>query len=71
MYRNLEAELVRAGITKQTLAKKIGCAPSTLYMKLNGMSPVNLAEAQKIKQIIGVEMSLEELFAIDAQQPYH
>ncbi|RKJ37886.1 XRE family transcriptional regulator [bacterium 1XD42-1] len=63
MYRNLEAELVRAGLSKQELAKKIGCTPSTLSMKLNGKSPLSLAEASKIKQIVGVDISLEELFA--------
>ncbi len=64
MYRNLEAEMVRAGLNKRELAKRFGCTPSTLSMKLNGKSSLSLAEAVKIKQIVGVDTPLEELFAV-------
>lgn len=62
-YPNLEAELVRAGLTKKDLAPILGCTRSTLSLKLNGKSPLTLLEAIKIKQFIGVDMPLEELFA--------
>lgn len=62
MYRNLEAELARAGMTKQKLAQEIGCTPSTLSMKLGGKSPITLSEAARIKHAIGVTVPLEELF---------
>lgn len=65
MFRNLEAELARSGLTKRDVALKLGCTPSTLSLKLNGKAPLSLLEAAKIKQIIGVDMALEELFAMD------
>lgn len=65
MYRNLEAELARSGLTKQKLAQGIGCTPSTLSMKLSGKAPITLAEAAQIKLIINVDMPIEELFAIE------
>lgn len=66
MYNNLEAELARKGMTKKALAKLIDCTPSTLSMKLNGKSPLNLSEAAKIKRIIGTDIPLEELFYTDS-----
>lgn len=65
MFRNLEAELARSGLNKRDVALKLGCTPSTLSLKLNGKAPLSLLEAAKIKQIIGVDMALEELFAMD------
>lgn len=65
MFRNLEAELARSGLTRRDVALKLGCTPSTLSLKLNGKAPLSLLEAAKIKQIIGVDMALEELFATD------
>lgn len=62
MFRNLEAEMARAGMTKQRLAQEIGCTPSTLSLKLSGRAPVILFEAAKIKSAIGVTIPLEELF---------
>ena len=62
MFRNLEAELARSGMTKQRLASEIGCTPSTLSLKLCGRSPITLSEAAKIKRAIGVTVPLEELF---------
>lgn len=38
MYRNLEAEMARAGITQGQLAKELGITPTTLSLKLNGKS---------------------------------
>lgn len=63
MFRNLEAELARCNLTRRELASKLGCTPSTLSLKLNDKAPLSLKEAAKIKQIIGVDMALEELFA--------
>lgn len=62
MFRNLEAELARAGLSKKKLAQGIGCTPSTLSMKLSGKAPITLSEAAKIKEIIGVNIPLEDLF---------
>ena len=64
MYKNLEAELARSGMTKGDLAKALQIRPTTLSNKLSGKSIITLAEALKIKCILGVNMSIEELFAV-------
>lgn len=50
MYRNLEAEMARAGITQGQLAKELGITPTTLSLKLNGKSNLSLRECVKIKR---------------------
>lgn len=62
MYRNLEAELVRAGITKREMAKRIGCTPATLSLKLNGKAPLYFSEAVRIKEALKIDMPLDKLF---------
>lgn len=63
MYRNLEAEIRRQGLTKFKLASLLQMQPSTLSQKLNGKSDFTLKEAFKIKQVLKVEtISLEILF---------
>ena len=63
MYKNLEAELSRKGLTKTELAKEMGITISTLSLKLSGKSNLTLPEALKIKEILNVNLTIEELFA--------
>ena len=42
MYKNLEVELVRRGISKSMLAKRLGIAPQTLSNKLSGRCKITL-----------------------------
>ena len=42
MYHNLDAEMARAKITRNMLAKQIGRTPTTLSLKLNGKAPLTL-----------------------------
>lgn len=67
MYRNLEAEISRKNISKSELAEQIGISASTLYQKLNGKSKVTLPEAKKIREILGINVSLDYLFSINEQ----
>ena len=62
MYRNLDAELKRRDITRGELAKKMDMSPTTMSLKLNGKSEISLKEAMQIKNIIGVDIPIEELF---------
>lgn len=62
MYPNVTAERARRKITLKALAKELGITESTLSQKLNGAYPITLNEAKKIKQVIGADMPLEELF---------
>ena len=63
MYRNLEAELKRKDMTRAELAKALEITPGTLSLKLNGKSAITLPEAMKIKEVLGVDIPIEELFA--------
>lgn len=67
MFRNLEAEFVRKNVKKSEVSEKLGITPSTLSLKLSGKSPLHLNEAKAIKNILGVNIPLEELFAEDEQ----
>ncbi len=44
------------------LAKEMGIMNSTLSYKINGKSPFLFDEVMEIKEILGVDMPLEELF---------
>lgn len=65
MYPNLKAELVRRRMTMQDLAEKTGIRLQTLYTKTSGRTDFSFSEAVKVKKALGVDMSLEELFATD------
>lgn len=66
MYKNLEAELKRKGMTKGDLARALNLTATTLSNKLNGKSIITLGEALQIKKLICVSMPVEELFATAA-----
>lgn len=63
MYPNLDAEMARKRITRQTLAEKIHRTPTTLSLKLNGKAPLTLPECIEIRNAIGSEFSIDFLFA--------
>jgi transcriptional regulator with XRE-family HTH domain len=65
MFNNLEAELKRKKIRREDLAKEMNLTIGTVSQKLNGKTPITLAEANLIKRVLGVEMPLEVLFAVD------
>lgn len=48
LYRNLEAELKRKGITRKKLAKILDINIMTVSAKLNGKSELKFDEAKKI-----------------------
>lgn len=62
MYKNVNAERARKGITLEDLAEALGKTVSTVSQKLNGIYPITLDEAKIIKSCLGVDMPLEELF---------
>lgn len=63
MYRNLEAEIARSGVTRKEIANVIGCTVGTVCQKLNGKSAFTLSEAKTIKDFLAVDISIEDLFA--------
>lgn len=63
MYLNVKAELARQNLSVVDLSNKTGIRYQTLVDKLNGKYPMTLDEAKKIKAALGVDLSMEELFA--------
>lgn len=62
MYRNLEAEMARAGVSQFQLAKELGITPTTMSLKLNEKSNLTLQECVKIKRFLGADESIDYLF---------
>ena len=62
MYPNLKAEMARKGITLADVSKVLDVRVSTVSDKFNGKYPITFNEAIKIKKMLEVDLTLEELF---------
>jgi len=62
MYSNLEAEMVRHGLTRKDLAAALGVRYATIVDKLKGRYGFTLNEAFEIKNKFFPKLSLEYLF---------
>ena len=68
MYPNLDAEMARRKIKRQTLAKELRITPSTLSFKLNGKAVLTLAECIEIRNAVDPGLSIDYLFASDEKE---
>ncbi len=59
----LAAELQKRMITRKALSRMLGGGENVVTDWLNGRYEIKLSTAIKIKEILGVDMPLEELFA--------
>ena len=66
MFPNLDAEMARRKITRAVLAERIDVTPGTLSLKLNGKSPLTLAECVKIRDAIDERLKIDYLFSAEA-----
>lgn len=62
MFKNLEAEMVRASYNRERLAKTIGISTRTIGCKLRGETSFTLEECLAIKDALNVDMNVEQLF---------
>lgn len=62
MYRNLEAEIKKSGISFADMARKLGLSDLDLQKKINGQSEIGFGEAMIIRNLYFKEMTLEYLF---------
>jgi transcriptional regulator with XRE-family HTH domain len=62
MYRNLEAELARKGITRADIAKVLGVALGTVSEKLNNSRKLKVYEAMKIRKAFFPDLDFDYLF---------
>lgn len=62
MYREIEIQLIRKQMSKPELANAMGINKLTLYSKLRGDSPFTLEECFLIQELIGDDLTLDQLF---------
>lgn len=62
MYFNVLAEMARAGMTREYLAKKLGVSLPTLRRKINGEIDFKLSEIKILISLFGNNVSFEYLF---------
>ncbi len=67
MYRNLEAEMAREGITRKDLAETLGVRYATIIDKMKGRYSFTLDEAFKIRNEYFPNLSFEYLFETEEQ----
>ena len=68
MFNNLNAEIGRKNLTLKSIVKELRkrgfkTTIPTLSNKLNGKTKISFKEAKAIKEILNVDIPLEELFA--------
>lgn len=68
MFKNLEAEMIRASINSEMVAKTIGKSYNSTRMKINGKKPFTVDEAMLIKKELFPAFSLDYLFAKDEEK---
>lgn len=63
MYSNLKAEMARNNVTSKDVAIALGKSPSAISAKMTGNANFTLDEAVRIKQLLRVDLPIDELFA--------
>lgn len=63
IYLKLKAEMILKGFDNSEIAKHLNLHKQSIYAKFTGRQTLTLEEAVKIKQFIGSEIPLDELFA--------
>lgn len=67
MYKNLEAEMVRKGVTRKDISSFLKVRYATILDKLSGKYSFKLEEAFKIKQKFFPSLSVEYLFERESE----
>lgn len=62
MFKNIELEIFKSGLSKKKIAVKLGMTYNTFLLKLNGKAYFTLDEAMKLKMVLNSNLSIEELF---------
>ena len=61
-YPNLRAEIARRGMTVTSFAQKCGIPVATFHDKINDKSSFTLEEARNIRNTLGADMTIDDLF---------
>ena len=62
-YPVVEAKIRASGMSMTDVAKAIGVPATTLYDRMSGVTYMTLDVALAIKEVLGAEESIDELFA--------
>lgn len=68
MYPNLKAEIARSGLTYNEILERgkkdgrLDCTVSTLSLKINGKAEFTFNESMALRDIIGSDLPMEELY---------
>ena len=62
MYPNVRAEMARQDITLAILSERTKIPVQRLSLKLNGKGDLTMKEAITIREALGVDISLDELY---------
>lgn len=62
VYPTLENYIKKSGLNKTEIARRTGTPASTFYAKLAGESDISLEFALKVKEVVGADESVEDLF---------
>ena len=65
-YRNMKAELVRAGVTQEQVAEKLGMSAKNLNLKLNGRVAFAVPEVMEIRDTFAPDATLDYLLATES-----
>ena len=68
--RNLEAEMVRFGVTKSDIRRVLNCSDKTVDNKLSGATAFTVPEALKIRDTFFEGFRIEYLFAIPPRSAF-
>ena len=67
MFQNLEAEMVRRGVTTSAIAKIINKTEKSTRAKIMGRYPFTLPEAKKVRDTYFQGFDLDYLFAVSCK----
>nr|DAU71482.1 MAG TPA: SOS-response transcriptional repressor [Caudoviricetes sp.] len=67
VYPNLDREIKSLGISKKQVAESVKIRYQTFIVKCNGKNEFTFDEVLNIKNVLGTDMPLEQLFAREDQ----
>jgi DNA-binding Xre family transcriptional regulator len=62
MFKNLKVELLKKDMNQTILAEEIGMSYSSFYNKMIGKTDFTRSEMVRIKEKLGTDLTLDELF---------
>ncbi len=68
MLKNLKAELVRNGYDYKNIQEILSCSEKTARNKIQGITDFTYSEAEKIRNVLFPQLTMEYLFSRDSKR---